>query len=138
MLGDRTLRANTYWRPYFPWVCFCLNFLEEQVGWDCPLAKRILSYFEWQDMEGMQLLNKMVEHEKRKYYRLHWQSLKQKVFAKDQALATPRFKSLLDVRFHLSDFNIPWEPIVQPTFRVPRTLLSTVHPIQQYMLFNVS
>ena len=23
-IGERTLRANTYWHPYFPWVCFCL------------------------------------------------------------------------------------------------------------------
>ena len=37
-----------------------------------------------------------------------------------------------------SDLNILWEPIVQPTFQVPRDFLSTVHPIQQYMLFNVT
>jgi hypothetical protein len=137
-IGERTLRANTYWQPYFPWICFCLNFFEEQFGLDRPLAKEILSYFKWRTERQMQKLNTLVRHEKRKYYKLHWRSLKQKVFAKDQLQTIPTFKSLCDVRVKSSDFNMQWEPIVQPTFGIPRTLFTTVHPIKNYRDFHVT
>ena len=46
-LHERTLRANTHWLPYYPWMWFARHIIMKK-GIPQDIAWKITSYFDWQ------------------------------------------------------------------------------------------